>query len=152
MTLGDRQLRLTANRPVRVEGLSSDAGGVKPSADGLKGAPETETRIVLMMLPEKFTWREVYGMCSVFGQVQSVWMEKKAKGEEAEAAAATEGAESSSSDESSKGQKQKLPRVAVATMVDRRSAETAIANLHRLTVDGSRLRVRIYKAEETPAD
>ena len=124
------------------EAASTTTEARKPSAKVLKGASETETRIVVKQLPASFTWQEVFGMCSVFGDVRRVQMVDKAKNKTSEAAAV---AESSSGGSSEGEQKRKLVPAAVVYLSSREAAEKALAALDGLEVQGSKLRANIYR-------
>eukprot|EP00879_Flechtneria_rotunda_P001783 GHRR01001947.1.p1 GENE.GHRR01001947.1~~GHRR01001947.1.p1 ORF type:complete len:424 (+),score=154.57 GHRR01001947.1:182-1453(+) len=157
--LDGREISVRLARPGRID--TTDSGSVGSNSadgdDGFSGATATETRITVKNLPQSFTWREVWGMCSVFGEVRRVNLYDKGAASKvtaddgAEAAAATaEGAEVAdlqASDEvcnqqATAGQR---GRAAIAYMGDRQAAEQAVVTLNGLVVQGSALSVRLYR-------
>lgn len=148
-------------KPVRAERVAADADssstavGSNAPPKALSGGSETETRVVVKQLPASFTWREVLGMCSIFGEVKNVQMLNKGKGEGEEGAEETaEAGDNSSSAEggSSEGHKaEPVQKYAVVRMADRESAERVIAGLYAVSVKGDKLRVHIFRGGKKAA-
>ncbi|KAF6256188.1 hypothetical protein COO60DRAFT_1530923 [Scenedesmus sp. NREL 46B-D3] len=174
--LDGRAIRVRLARPGRTDAPGDSSGGTAESAAAASSgsgsaeygaASETETRVVVSNLPAGFTYREVFGMCSLFGEVTKVIMYSKSSskgvpGHEGDAevveqveqdAAAVEG-DAAADDEDEQGgsgatQQQEGRRKqggsAVALMVGRSAAERVVAELDKRVVQGARVRAYLYR-------
>jgi hypothetical protein len=116
--------------------LDSQVAAEKLLAQALAGAAPNEQRVVIRNGPEEFSVREYFGMCSVFGAVESVIL--RMPGQQRMKA------RRSSNDGSSSSQQ---VQYAIVRMADRPSAERVVEGLNNRRVQGRdvALNARLYK-------
>jgi RNA recognition motif-containing protein len=170
--LDGRRIKVRFTRRGRTDASnddSSSSGRVRgaSSGDGQSVSPtETESRVVVSNLPEGFTWREVFGMCSLFGEVNKVKLYLKSSSSkdvtgledendeqvEQDAAAVGDAAAADEDVDSSSAQQQQQQRTgqdggsAVVMISGRDAAERVVAELNNREVQGSRLRASFYRS------
>jgi RNA recognition motif-containing protein len=171
--LDGRVIKVRFTRPGRIDAPSDDNSSSSSrvsrasSADGKAVVPETETRVVVGNLPQGYTYREVFGMCSLFGEVKKVKLYIKssrsdvtgldeANDEQVEQDAAAVGDAAAAEDDddgvSAQQQQQQRQRAgkddgsAVVFMAGRDAAERVVAELNKRQVQGSKLQASLYRS------
>jgi RNA recognition motif-containing protein len=174
--LDGRIIRVRFTRRGRTDAPSDDSSSSSSGSSRVLGASsgdgqsvlptETESRVVVSNLPEGFTWREVFGMCSLFGEVNKVKLYSKSSSSkdvtglgdendeqvEQDAAAVGDAAAAEEDDDSSSAQQKQQQRAAqdggsaVVMISGRDAAERVVAELNKREVQGSRLRASFYNS------